>query len=530
MSQSWTSLYRPTKREDFIGNTTAVAAVEKWLVKWKKGKPPKKRAVFLYGPPGIGKTSIAQVLALEYDFDLIEINASDARNKSTLEEVVGKAIKQNVTLFGQRRLILLDEMDGLSGTNDRGGISFIAKAIDDSTAPMILVANTVKENMEQKFRSILRKVTSIEFKPLTFQETYDALEIIAEKQEIKVHPDVLDMIALKTEGDLRSAIVDLETISSGKTEVNPEDGEVLSQRDRQDLTPNILNKIFTATSLWEARQTIRQSMISYDDLYDWITENLPTVIDDPHERVKALEIMAKADIYQSRARTSNYRLLKYMFDLMTGGIAFTRDKSLGEGYKDQLNIALRSAGLPPSKLSTQDSVEGVVIKPNGWLGKDVWNKLNNNLKDIGAKWVYGKNYWILPYYKEPQTKWRYIKTYHSRRRMDSVTARIAQQCHTSTDKVRTDILPLLTYMIQNNEEMYNETEKWVTNIPDRKLDHLRYMSFDKSPQDYASLENYAKYKQREIHKQIEATKKQKESDQKNIERWLSDQKKLAKWK
>jgi hypothetical protein len=56
------------------------------------------------------------------------------------------------------------------------------------------------------------------------------------------------------------------------------------------------------------------------------------------------------------------------------------------------------------------------------------------------------------------------------------------------------------------------------------------MSFDKSPQDYASLENFAKYKQREIHKQIEATKKQKESDQKNIESWLSDQKKLAKWK
>ena len=530
MSQSWTSLYRPTQREDFVGNTAAVEAVEKWLVKWKKNKPPKKRAVFLYGPPGIGKTSIAQVLAKEYDFDLIEINASDARNKSTLEEVVGKAIKQNVTLFGQRRLILLDEMDGLSGTNDRGGISFIAKAIDDSTAPMILVANTVKENMETKFRSILSKVTSIEFKPLTFQETYDALDRIAAKQDIKVNPDALDMIAMKVDGDLRSAIVDLETISRGKTEVNLEDTEVLSQRDRQDLTPNILNKIFTATNLQEAKQTIRQSMISYDDLYDWIFENLPTVIDDPYERAEAIELMAKADIYQTRARTYDYRLLKYMFDLMTGGIAFTRDKSPGEGYKDQLNIALRSAGLPPSKLTTQDSAEGVIIKPNGWLGKDVWSKLNGNLRDIGAKWVYGKNYWVLSYYKEPQTKWRFIKTYHSRRRMNSVTSRIAYECHTSTDKVRSDILPLLTYMIQNNQQMYMETEAWMTNIPDKKLDHLRYMSFDKTPQDYASLENYAKYKQREIEKQIEDAKKQRETDQKNIERWLSDQKKTANWK
>jgi len=529
LSQSWTSLYRPTKREDFVGNPTAVAAIEKWLKSWKK-KLPKKRAIFLYGPPGIGKTSIAQVLASELDFDLIEINASDARNKSSLEDLLGKAIKQNVTLFGQRRLILLDEMDGLSGSNDRGGVSFIAKSIDESTAPMILVANTVKENMETKFSSILRKVTSIEFKPITFQETYEVLEKIAKDQGIEVHPDVLDMIAMKVDGDLRSAIVDLETISSGKTVVEPGDSDLLSKRDRHDLTPNILNKIFSATSLWEARQTIRQSIISYDDLYDWIYENLPTVIDDPNERVKALEMMARADIHQRRARSHDYRLLKYMFDLMTGGVAFCRHKSEGTGYKDQLYVALRLVGLLPSKLSTQETQDGIMIKPTGWLGKDVWGKLNNNLRDIGAKWIYGKNVWVLPYYKEPQLKWRYIKTYHSRRRMNSVTSRIAYNCHTSTDKVRNDILPLLTYMIHNSEEMFTETEAWMTNLPDRKLDHLRYMSFEKSPSDYASLENYAKYKQREIEKQIEAAKKQKETDQKYIQRWLDDQKKLAHWK
>ena len=530
MSQPWTNLYRPSKREDFVGNEAAVEAVEKWLKSWKSNKPPKKRAIFLYGPPGIGKTSIAQVLANEHDFDLIEINASDARNKNSLEEVLGKAIKQNVTLFGQRRLILLDEMDGLSGTNDRGGISFIAQAIDDSVSPMILVANTVKENMESKFSSILRKVTSIEFKPLTFQNVYKRLEKIAKEQGVTVHPDVLDMIALKTEGDMRSAIVDLETVSSGKTVVEPGDGNILSKRDRQDLTPNILNKIFSATSLWEARQTIRQSMISYDDLYDWIYENLPTVIDDPTERAQALEMMAKADIYQTRARTFDYRLLKYMFDLMTGGVAFSKEKSEGTGYKGQLQSALRSVGLPPSKLGTQETQEGIVVKPNGWLGKDVWGNLNYALRGIGAKWVYGKNVWILPYYKEPQTKWRFISTYHSRRRMNSVTGQIAYNCHTSTDKVRNDILPLLSYMIRNNENMYNETEAWMTKLPDRKLDHLRFMSFDKSPSDFENIENYAKYKQREIDKQIEDTKKQKETDLKNIERWLEDEKKLATWK
>jgi glutamate synthase domain-containing protein 3 len=219
-----------------------------------------------------------------------------------------------------------------------------------------------------------------------------------------------------------------------------------------------------------------------------------------------------------------------MFDLMTGGVAFCRDKSEGTGYKAQLDVALRLVGLHPSRLSTQETQEGVMIKPTGWLGKDVWGKLNNNLRDIGAKWIYGKNIWILPYYKEPQLKWRYIKTYHSRRLMNSVASQIAYTCHTSTDKVRSEILPLLTYIIRNNEEMFNETKTWMIKLPDRKLDHLRYMTFDKSSSDFTSLENYAKYKQREIEKQIEETKKQKETDLKHIERWLDDQKKLANWK
>lgn len=114
--------------------------------------------------------------------------------------------------------------------------------------------------------------------------------------------------------------------------------------------------------------------------------------------------------------------------------------------------------------------------------------------------------------------------------MNSVMNQIAYSCHTSTDKVRNEILPLLNYMVRNSEEIYNETEGWMTKLPDKKLDYLRYMSFNKSPSDYVNLESYAKYKQREIEKQIEEAKNQKETDLKNIERWLKDQKKLANWK
>jgi replication factor C large subunit len=530
VSQPWTNLYRPSKREDFVGNPAAVAEIEKWAKLWQRNKPPKKRALFLYGPPGIGKTSVAQVIANEYDFDIIEINASDARNKSTLEEVLGKAIKQNMNLFGKRRLILLDEMDGLSGTSDRGGVSYIAKAIDESSAPIILVANTVKEHMVGKFRAILRKVKAVEFKPVTTEEVVTKLDYISGQQGVNIDHDTLFRIAIQSGGDLRSAIVDLETVSSGKDKVVEGDLNVLNTRDKSALTVDILNRLFSAKNLKDAKRTIRQSMIGYDDLYDWIFENLPTVIDDPKERYNAIEMMAKADIYQSQARKNDYRLLKYTFDLMTGGVALTREKSEGTGYRNQLDKVVLSAGIPPSKIGTTESPEGVIIKPNGWLGKDIWGKLNNSLRNIGGKWVYGRNVWLLPYYKEPQAKWRFIKTFHSRRRLKSVTQRIADYTHTSSARARTEIMPLISYMIRNNRDMYDATSAWMTNMPEKKLDYLRTMSFDKKPRDYVIVENYGKYKQREVQKRIEEAKNKRESDLKNIERWLADEKKAAKWK
>ena len=528
--QPWTQQYSPKTRDDFVGNTEAVQALEKWLKQWNRKKPPKKKAVFIYGPPGIGKTSMARVLADEHNYALVEINASDTRNKGSIEETLGRNVRQNVTLFMKKRLILVDEMDGLSGRQDRGGVSAVAKIIDVTTSPMILVANTVKENMESRFRSVLSKTLSIEFKPLKSMEVVTRLQHIAQDQNIDVNLEVLSAIAFQSGGDLRSAINDFEAIARGRTKVELADVDVMEERNRLDNTPNILNTIFTSRSLWEARKTIKQSMIPYDDLFDWIYENLPIVLDDPEERLEALNKLAKADIYQNRARKYDWRLLKYTFDLMTGGIAFTRVKSKGEGYREQLNQAILAAGLAPGSLSTIDTPEGVTIKPTKWLGKDKWAVLNKSLLSVGAKWTYGKNVWVLPYYREPQAKWRFITTYHKRRRMNSVISQIARKSHTSTSEARNEILPLLSHMIRRNESMYLETSDWMTNLPAQKLNYVRSMSFEKSVSSFVKAENYAKYKQREVSKLIEEAESQREKDLSNIERWLQEEKQQAVWK
>jgi replication factor C large subunit len=469
-TQPWTDQYRPKSKEEVVGNREAVDKLDKWIKSWAK-KPPKKRAAFVYGPPGTGKTAAVQALATEKGYDLLEINASDSRTKNRIEEVLGKAAGQTVTVFGRPRMILLDEMEGVSGQKDRGGITAISNVIKTTRIPIVLVSTTIGEKMESKFRPLRDKATLIEFQPVPFGEVYKSLERISRENGVKVHPEALDTLAIRSRGDLRSAINDLETVARGKTEVDPCDIEWMGERDRQDYTPNIINTIFSARSLWEARQTISQSMIPYEDLFDWIYENLPLVIDEPGERLQALETLAKADVYQKRARSSNYRLLKYMFNLMTGGVAFCRTKSQGLGLMKQVHAAIQRNGLPLSNFQTSETKDGIMIKPIRWLGRDRWGALNGELRGMGASWTYGQNFWVLPYFREPQTKWRYMTTYHSRRKMKAVAAKLAAKTHTSTQEAVTETLPLLRIIYNADQENAEKIDAWL-DLEDNEQDYL----------------------------------------------------------
>jgi hypothetical protein len=113
--------------------------------------------------------------------------------------------------------------------------------------------------------------------------------------------------------------------------------------------------------------------------------------------------------------------------------------------------------------------------------------------------------------------------------MKSVARRLAAKTHTSSARARNEILPLLRHMIRRNEAIYDDLSTWMLETPKKKLDHLRYMSFTKKPRDFVSLENYSKYKQREMKKRIDNISKETETDLRNIERWLADEKKNASW-
>ncbi len=113
--------YRPERLDDIVGNARARAELTAWADQWTGSQPPARRAAVLAGPAGVGKTTAALALARERGWTLVEMNASDARNESAIEQVAGRAsithtLGGSETAPGRRRaLILLDEADCLTG-------------------------------------------------------------------------------------------------------------------------------------------------------------------------------------------------------------------------------------------------------------------------------------------------------------------------------------------------------------------------------------------------------------------------------
>ncbi|RLG82291.1 MAG: replication factor C large subunit, partial [Thermoprotei archaeon] len=197
----WIIKYRPKRLGDVVDQDKAKQEFIAWLKSWISGKPSKK-ATLLYGPAGCGKTSLVEAAANEYGFELVEMNASDFRRRQDIERIVGIAARQR-SLFARGKIILLDEVDGISATADRGALDAILHLIEVSKHPIVMTAN---DPWNPRLRPLRDAAKLIAFNRLTERYVYQVLKRICAAEKLECDDDALKFIAKRSEGDLRSAI------------------------------------------------------------------------------------------------------------------------------------------------------------------------------------------------------------------------------------------------------------------------------------------------------------------------------------
>ncbi|MCD6263420.1 AAA family ATPase, partial [Candidatus Bathyarchaeota archaeon] len=186
--------FRPRTLREVVDNREALRRFLAWLRSWRGG-PPRRRSAFLYGPPGVGKTSAVEAVANDLGFDLIEVNASDYRTAKRIETILGRASSQIRTLFGRRRMILFDEVEGLSGQEDRGGVRAILSLIRGTASPIVLVATGSPEMWEDRLSPLMRVSELIEFRPIPFQDVVERLREICREVGVEAEEEALELIA-----------------------------------------------------------------------------------------------------------------------------------------------------------------------------------------------------------------------------------------------------------------------------------------------------------------------------------------------
>ncbi len=315
----WSEKYKPRTLGRMKGNRSAIQKILNWLRSWERGKP-RKRAVLLWGPPGTGKTAMVKAIANDYGYELIETNASDFRTGEQIERHISRCLSHQTLdygLYGSKvrgRVILFDEVDGMSGSEDRGGIGAIIKLIKRADCPVFLTAN---DAWNPKLKALRQHCIIVGFHRIQVPTIVSYLRDICRSEKIDVSEEVLESIALNADGDLRAAINDLQALATG--EVSLTEGAPIYARDEQVETFDALSRFFTAKNWADAKRAVDESMIGYEKMMLCIHESLPYQFKDPKDLAWAYKLLSMSDIFLKRAKSGQaWRLLKYVFDLMAG--------------------------------------------------------------------------------------------------------------------------------------------------------------------------------------------------------------------
>lgn len=304
--------YKPGRVGDIAGHREAIVKISKWLGSWKRGG----KALLLHGPTGVGKTALVHALAAQRGDDLIEMNASDYRSAKRIAESIGRSVAQQ-SLVKRGKIFLIDEIDGLSGNADRGGVAEVIKTIEKSAYPIVLTAN---EPHGPKLRPLRKRCVSVELKRLPAADVERYIAKIAAKEKIPIEPAALREIARISNGDLRAAMNDLESLACG-SKIRAEDTANLGLRESSSSVHDALGKIFGASSIEEARDALGTADVDADEMFWWIEGNALAEFSRPVDVAAMFEALAAADMFRRKNDAC-------MVDVMLSGIvAAARAKS-----------------------------------------------------------------------------------------------------------------------------------------------------------------------------------------------------------
>ncbi|CAI6339161.1 unnamed protein product [Periconia digitata] len=327
-SRLWTTKYAPTSLSQICGNKATVDKLQRWLQKFPKSlKTNFKlagpdgsgsfRAVIIHGPPGIGKTTAAHLVAKLEGYDIVERNASDTRSKKLIEEGLRGVLSTN-SLHGyfagdgqsveskkKKMVLIMDEVDGMSA-GDRGGVGALAAVCKKTEIPMILICNDRRLPKMKPFDYV---TYDLPFRRPTTDQIRSRMMTIAYREQLKLPVPVMNALIEGTHADIRQVVNMISTAKLDQTAMDFDKGKEMSKSWQKhvilkpwDITQKILGGgMFAASS----KATLNDKIELYFNDHEFsplmIQENylgtnpiLSLQSSGPERKLKMLELASNA--------------------------------------------------------------------------------------------------------------------------------------------------------------------------------------------------------------------------------------------
>lgn len=348
----WTERHRPSSEQMLEGNEVQRRTIRAWLDEWTNGAP-KKKALLLVGPPGVGKTTVARAIAEDMGWNVIELNASDARNAAAIRKAATsgathRSLFHDPTAPPSRTLILLDEVDHLSGglravsqervskamtsegatdprvalRGDSGGKAELLNLLEQTKQPVVLACNDEMglwgknsswRNARDRFSRHLVRINFV-------RATDEALRRIARRvlreEGIDFEDGAIEALTSTNHGDLRALVRDLQVMTSdlNGASLTADIVHRQAQAGARDVAIEIfpgLDRLYKARTSEEAVTITRTIDKDPSAFLDWIHWNNPALFEESASVRRSTMALAQADRmmmgrYLNTAHRSSY--------------------------------------------------------------------------------------------------------------------------------------------------------------------------------------------------------------------------------
>jgi len=303
--RSWAEKYRPQSCIELVGNEEAISKFVSWLRSWKPKASKAKKACLLVGPPGVGKTSLARAVANDLHYRVVELNASDVRTEKAIERALAPA-SASLTLdsfsdTSRSNLVLMDEVDGVFGREDRGGLGAILETVKETPVPIVLTANDVEDERFDDLRKTCSLIEMFEIRPRLLVML---IQRIITAEGVSLDNQTIETIVRRSHGDLRSTINDTQAAAAGVLNTSAMAGR--TQLLAEDAT---LRQLFQSEDFNEARSALNRTEVPLykDDLLLHLHDILPYVYTSLPKLAQAYDSLSCADITYGRIGASRSR-------------------------------------------------------------------------------------------------------------------------------------------------------------------------------------------------------------------------------